>query len=158
MLKLDIIDFEIGHEGLGCSVDGVPSLENLNTVSFTEESLTQVIGGYFDDNWGNGYDTEDAVARWLNDKSKKHWFGIKKYANGDYYYVVGDQTGIVYYEQIYRIKVDFNDYEVLFNEDDDYYYINFIGTRGEYDKKDWTLEGAILDMERVLEESFVKII
>lgn len=153
MLELSIRDIEIENEGLGCAVDGVPPLEDFDTVSFTEESLTQVIGEYFDDNWGNGYDTEDAVARWLNDDSKKHWFDIAKVRNGDYYYLVGDQSGIVYYEKIYRIKVIFDDYVVWFNEDEDYYYINFDVKDGEYDKKEWTLEDAIYDMERVLEQS-----
>lgn len=153
MLELNIKDFEIGNGGFGCAVDGVPTLESLDTVLFSEESLTQVVRDYLDDNWGNGYDTEDTVARWLNDESKNHWFDIKKDADGDYYYVAGDQSGIVYYEQVYKIRVIFDDYAVWFNEDSDYYYITFLTKDGEYDKKDWTLETAILDMKRVLQES-----
>lgn len=153
MLEFEIKDFEIGEGGLGYAVDGVPTLESLDTVLFSKESLTQVVRDYLDDNWGDGYDTEGTVARWLNDESKNHWFDIKKAANGDYYYVAGDQSGIVYYEEIAYIRVIFDDYEVRFNEDSDYYYITFLNKDGEYDKKDWTLETAILDMERVLEES-----
>ncbi len=153
MLELDIRYFEIGDSGLCCAVDGVPTFESIGTVSFPEESLTQVVRDYLDDNWGNGYDTEDTVASWLNDESKNHWFDIKKDVNGDYFYVAGDQSGIVYFEQVDRIKVIFDDYEVWFNEDSDYYYITFLDKDGEYDKKDWTLEDAILDMERFLEES-----
>lgn len=153
MLELDIRDFEIGDSGLGCAVDGVPTFESLDTVSFSEESLTQTVSDYLDDNWGNGYDMEDTVARWINDEDKEHWYDIKKTEDGDYYYLAGDQTGIVYYEQVAKIKVIFDDYEVWFNEDSDYYYIKFLDKDGEYDKKDWTLEDAILDMERILEES-----
>ena len=96
---------------------------------------------------------EDTVARWINDEDKEHWYDIKKTENGDYYYVAGDQTGVVYYEPIGAIKVIFEDYELRFNEDSDYYYVQLQATEGEYRKEDWTLENAILDMKRILEES-----
>ena len=153
MLELDIKYFEVGDSGLCCSVDGVPTFESLGTVSFPKESLEQVVRDYLDDNWGNGYDTENTVAFWLNDENKNHWFDIKKDDNGDYYYIAGDQTGIVYFEQIAKIKVIYDDYEVWFNEDSDFYYIMFLDKDGEYNKRDWTLENAIQDMERVLEDS-----
>ena len=71
----------------------------------------------------------------------------------DYYYLAGDQNGIVYCEQVETIKVIFEDYELRFNEDSEYYYIQLQDKDGEYRKEDWTLENAILDMKRVLEES-----
>ena len=102
---------------------------------------------------GDGYDMEDTVARWINDEDKEHWYDIKKTEDGDYYYLAGDQTGIVYCEQVEAIKVIFEDYELRFNEDSEYYYIQLLDKDGEYNKEDWTLENAILDMKRVLEES-----
>ena len=73
--------------------------------------------------------------------------------NGDYYYIAGDQTGIIYYEQVEIIKVIFEDYELRFNEDSEYYYIQLQDKDGAYSKEDWTLENAIINMKRVLEES-----
>lgn len=108
---------------------------------------------YLDDNWGNGYDMEDTVARWINDEDKEHWYDIKKAEDGDYYFVAGGQTGVVYFGKIETVKVIFEDYELRFNEDSDYYYVQFLATEGEYRKEDWTLENAILDMKRILEES-----
>ena len=159
MLKLDIRDI-VGDGVLCCAADGVPSLENLDTISFSKESLTQVIGDYiYNDCCSRAdSDTENTVNFWLYDGSKKHWFDIKKDANGDYYFIAGDQSGIVYFGKIDRVKVIFHDYEVWFNEDEDYYYIIFQGKSDEYSKKDWTLEDAIFDMERVLAKSLYKII
>lgn len=139
--------------GLGCAVDGVPNFEDINTDLFPKGFFSQVAFDYLDDNWGNGYDMEDTVANWINDEDKEHWYDIKKTEDGDYYYVAGDQTGVVYYGQIDTIKVVFEDYDLRFNEDDDYYYIQFQDKDGEYSKADYTLESAILDMKRILEES-----
>ena len=152
MLDLYLRDI-VGDGSSSCAADGVPSLENLDTVSFSEERLAEVVGDYLYYVCDDGGDTEGALASWVSDKSRKHWFGIKKDADSDYYFVAGDQSGIVYFGKIDRIKVIFDEYEVWFNEDEDYYYINFQNELGEYSKKDWTLEDAILDMERVLEES-----
>lgn len=154
MLEFENPDIIIGNDGgLNNAIDGVPSFGDINTDLFPKGFFSEVVRNYLDDNWGNGYDMEDTVARWLNDEDKEHWFDIKKVENGDYYYVAGDQTGVVYFEQIYAIKLIYNDYEVRINEDSDYYYISFQDQAEQYDKNDWTLENAILDMERVLEES-----
>lgn len=139
--------------GLGSAVDGVPTFEDIDTDLFSEGFFSQVAFDYLDDNWGNGYDMEDTVARWINDEDKEHWYDIKKTEDGDYFYVAGDQTGVVYYENIGAIKVIFEDYELIFNEDSDYYYVQLQDKEGEYSKKEWTLGNAILDMKRILEES-----
>lgn len=138
--------------GLGSAVDGVPTFEDVNSDLFPEGFFSQVVFDYLDDNWGNGYDKEDTVARWINDEDKEHWYDIKKIENGDYYYVAGDQTGVVYFEKIDVIKVIFEDYELRFNEDSEYYYIELLNKGGDYKKEDWTLEDAILDMKRLLEK------
>lgn len=153
MLEFSNPDIIIGSEGLCNAVDGVPTFEDINTNLFPKGFFSQVAFDYLDDNWGNGYDMEDTVARWINDEDKEHWYDIKKTENGDYYYVAGDQTGVVYYEQIGSIKVVFEDYDLRFNEDNDYYYIQFQDKDGEYSKENYTLESAILDMKRILEES-----
>ena len=70
-----------------------------------------------------------------------------------YYAILILKYFIVYYEQIETIKVIFEDYELRFNEDSEYYYIQLHDKDGEYSKEDWTLEDAILDMKRVIEES-----
>lgn len=154
MLEFENPDIIIENDGgLENAIDGVPSFEDINTDLFPKGFFSEVVRNYLDDNWGNGYDMEDTVAKWLNDEDKEHWFDIKKVENGDYYYVAGDQTGVVYFEQIYAIKLIYNDYEVRINEDSDYYYISFQDQAEQYDKNDWTLENAILDMEKVLEEA-----
>lgn len=153
MLEFSNPDIIIGNSGLLNVVDGVPVFEDIGTDLFPEGFFSQVASDYLDDNWGNGYDMEDTVARWINDENKEHWYDIKKVENGDYYYIAGDQTGIIYYEQVGTIKVIFEDYELRFNEDSEYYYIQLLDKDGEYSKEDWTLENAILDMKRVLEES-----
>lgn len=154
MLEFFNPDIIIANDGgLGSAVDGAPTFEDIDTDLFPEGFFSQVAFDYLDDNWGNGYDMEDTVARWINDEDKEHWYDIKKTENGDYYYVAGDQTGVVYYEPIGAIKVIFEDYELRFNEDSDYYYVQLQATEGEYRKEDWTLENAILDMKRILEES-----
>lgn len=153
MLEFSNPDIIIGNEGgLGSAVDWVPTFEDINSDLFPEGFFSQVAFDYLDDNWGNGYDMEDTVARWINDKDKNHWYDIKKTEDGDYYCVGGDQTGVVYYEQIETIKVIFEDYELRFNEDSEYYYIELLNKGGDYKKEDWTLEDAILDMKRILEE------
>ena len=93
------------------------------------------------------------MAGWINAEDNEHWYDIKKTEDGDYYYIAVDQTGIVYCEQVETIKVIFEGYELRFNEDSAYYYIQLQDKDGEYRKEDWTLEDAILDMKRVLEES-----
>ena len=153
MLEFSNPDIIIGNSGLLNAVDGVPVFEDIDTDLFPEGFFSQVVSDYLDDHWGNGYDMEDTVARWINDEDKEHWCDIKKAENGDYYYLAGDQTGIVYYEQVETIKVIFEDYELRFNEDSEYYYIQLLDKGGDYSKEDWTLENAILDMKRVLEES-----
>lgn len=153
MLEFENPDIVIENDGgLENAIDGVPTFEDIDTGLFPKGFFSEVVRNYLDDNWGNGYDMEDTVAKWLNDEDKEHWFDIKKVENGDYYYVAGDQTGVVYFEQIYAIKLIYDDYEVRINEDSDYYYISFQDQAEQYDKKDWTLENAILDMEKVLEE------
>lgn len=139
--------------GLCSAVDGVPIFEEIDTDLFSEGFFSQVVFDYLDDNWGNCYDMEDTVARWINDEDKEHWYDIKKTENGDYYYVAGDDNGVVYYESVKAIKVIFEGYELRFNEDSDYYYVQLQDKEGEYSKEDWTLENAILDMKRILEES-----
>ena len=153
MLEFSNPDIIIGNSGLLNAVDGLPVFEDIDTDLFPEGFFSQVVSDYLDDVWGNGYDMEDSVARWINDEDKEHWYDIKKAENGDYYYLAGDQTGIVYYEQVETIKVIFEDYELRFNEDGEYYYIQLLDKGGDYSKEDWTLENAILDMKRVLEES-----
>lgn len=153
MLEFSNPDIIIGNSGLLNAVDGVHVFEDIDTDLFPEGFFSQVVSDYLDDHWGNGYDMEDTVARWINDEDMEHWYDIKKVENGDYYYLAGDQTGIVYYEQVGTIKVIFEDYELRFNEDGEYYYIQLLDKGGEYSKEDWTLENAILDMKRVLEES-----
>lgn len=153
MLEFSNPDIIIGNSGLLNAVDGVPVFEDIDTDLFPEGFFSQVVSDYLDDVWGNGHDMEDTVARWINDEDIEHWYDIKKAENGDYYYLAGDQTGIVYYEQVETIKVIFEDYELRFNEDGEYYYIQLLDKDGEYSKEDWTLENAILDMKRVLEES-----
>ena len=155
MLEFSNPDIIIGVSGGGLAnvVDGVPAFEDIDIDLFPEGFFSQVVFDYLDDNWGNGYDKEDTVARWINDEDKEHWYDIKKTEDGDYYYLAGDQTGIVYYAQIETIKVIFEDYELRFNEDSEYYYIQLLDKDGEYSKEDWTLEDAILDLKRVLEES-----
>lgn len=155
MLEFSNPDIIIGVSGggLGNVVDGVPAFEDIDIDLFPEGFFSQVAFDYLDDHWGNGYDVEDTVARWINDEDREHWYDIKKAENGDYYYLAGDQTGIVYYGQIETIKVIFEDYDLRFNEDSEYYYMQLQGKDGEYSKEDWTLENAILDMKRVLEES-----
>lgn len=133
--------------------DSMPAFEDIDTDLFSEGFFSQVVFDYLDDVWGNGYDMEDTVARWINDEDKEHWYDIKKMENGDYYYIAGDQTGIIYYEQVEIIKVIFEDYELRFNEDSEYYYIQLQDKDGAYSKEDWTLENAIINMKRVLEES-----
>lgn len=133
--------------GLGSAMDGVPTFDDVNSDLFPEGFFSQVAFDYLDDNWGNGYDTEDTVARWINDEDKNHWYNIKKTENGDYYCVAGDQTGVVYFEKIEAVKVIFEDYRLRFNEDSDYYYVQFQDKEGEYSKEDWILENAILDMK-----------
>lgn len=139
--------------GLVYAEDWTLTFEDIDMELFPQGFFSQVAFDYLDDNWGNGYDMEDTVARWINDEDIEHWYDIKKTENGDYYYVAGDQTGVVYYEQVDTIKVLFEDYELRFNEDGDYYYIQLQDKEGEYSKKNWTLEDAILDMKRILEES-----
>lgn len=153
MLDFSYPDIIIGNSGLCSAVDGVPTFEDINTDLFPQDFFSQVAFDYLDDNWGNGYDMEGTVARWINDEDKEHWCDIKKTENGDYYYVAGDQTGVVYYEQIEVIKVIFEDCDLRFNEDSDYYYITLLDKEGEYSKADWTLETAILDMKRTLEDA-----
>lgn len=153
MLEFSNPDIIIGSEGLGYVLDGVPVLVDIDKDLFPEGFFSQVASDYLDDHWGNGYDMEYTVARWINDEDKEHWYDIKKTEDGDYYYIAGDQTGIVYYEQVGTIEVIFEDYELRFNEDSEYYYIQLQDKDGEYSKEDWTLEDAILDMKRVLEES-----
>ena len=153
MLEFSNTDIIIGNSGLLNAVAGVPVFEDIDTDLFPEGFFSQVVSDYLDDHWGNGYDMEDTVARWINDEDKEHWYDIKKAENGDYYYLAGDQTGIVYYEQVETIKVIFEDYELRFNEDSEYYYIQLLDKGGDYSKEYWTLENAILDMKRVLEES-----
>ena len=153
MLEFSNPDIIIGNSGWLSSVDGVPVFEYIDTDLFPEGFFSQVVSDYLDYHWGNGYDMEDTVSRWINDEDKEHWYDIKKVENGDYYYLAGDQTGIVYYEQVETIKVIFEDYELRFNEDSEYYYIQLLDKGGDYSKEDWTLENAILDMKRVLEES-----
>ena len=153
MLEFSNPDIIIGNSGLLSVVDGVPVFEDIDTDLFPEGFFSQVVSDYLDDVLGNGYDMEDSVARWINDEDKEHWYDIKKAEIGDCYYLAGDQTGIVYYEQVETIKVIFEDYELRFNEDGEYYYIQLLDKDGEYSKEDWTLENAILDMKRVLEES-----
>ena len=153
MLEFSNPDIIIGDGGLVTVADSVPAFEDIDTGLFPEGFFSQVVSDYLDDNWGNGYDMEDTVARWINDEDKEHWYDIKKTEDGDYYYLAGDQNGIVYCEQVETIKVIFEDYELRFNEDSDYYYIQLQDKDGEYRKEDWTLENAILDMKRVLEES-----
>lgn len=153
MLEFSNPDIIIGNSGLLNAVDGVPVFEDIDTDLFPEGFFSQVVSDYLDYVWGNGYDMEDSVARWINDEDKEHWYDIKKAENGDYYYLACDQTGIVYYEQVETIKVIFEDYELRLNEDGEYYYIQLLDKGGEYSKEDWTLENAILDMKRVLEES-----
>ena len=137
--------------GLCSAVDGVPNFEDIDTDLFPQGFYSKVAFDYLDDNWGNGYDIEDTVARWINDEDIEHWYDIKKAEDGDYYVVAGDRTGVVYFENIEAVKVIFEDYELRFNEDSDYYYVNLLGTEGEYRKEDWTLENAILDIKRILE-------
>ena len=155
MLEFSNPDIIIGVSGGGLAnaVDGVPAFEDIDIDLFPEGFFSQVAFDYLDNNWGNGYDMEDIVARWINDEDREHWYDIKKTEDGDYYYLAGDQTGVVYYGQIETIKVIFEDYELRFNEDSEYYYIQLQDKDGEYSKEDWTLENAILDMKRVLEES-----
>ena len=153
MLEFSNPDIIIGNSGLLNAVDGVPVFEDIDTDLFPEGFFSQVVSDYLDDHWGNGYDMEDTVASWINDDDTEDWYYIKKAENGDYYYLAGDQTGIVYYEQVETIKVIFEDYELRFNEDSEYYYIQLLDKGGDYSKEDWTLENAILDMKRVLEES-----
>lgn len=143
----------IGYGGFCNVMDGVSIFEEIDTDLFSEGFFSQVVFDYLDDNWGNGYDMEDTVARWINDEDKEHWYDIKKTENGDYYYVAGDDNGVVYYESVEAIKVIFEGYELRFNEDSDYYYVQLQDKEGEYSKEDWTLENAILDMKRILEES-----
>ena len=139
--------------GLCSAVDGVPIFEDIDTDLFPQGFFYQVAFDYLDDNWGNGYDMEDTVARWINDEDIEHWYDIKKAEDGDYYVVAGDRTGVVYFEHIEAVKVIFEDYELRFNEDSEYYYVQLQNKEGEYSKEDWTLENAILDMKRILEES-----
>ena len=153
MLEFSNPDIIIGDSGLLSVADSVPAFEDIDTGLFPEGFFSQVVSDYLDDHWGNGYDMEDTVARWINDEDMEHWYDIKKTEDGDYYYIAGDQTGIIYYEQVGTIKVIFEDYELRFNEDSEYYYIQLLDEDGEYSKEDWTLENAILDMKRVLEES-----
>lgn len=153
MLDFSNPDIIIGNGGFCNVMDGVPIFEKIDTDLFSEGFFSQVVFDYLDDNWGNGYDMEDTVARWINDEDKEHWYDIKKTENGDYYYVAGDRTGVVYYESVGAIKVIFEGYELRFNEDSDYYYVQLQDKEGEYSKEDWTLENAILDMKRILEES-----
>lgn len=116
MLEFSNPDIIIGNSGLLNVVDGVPVFEDIDTDLFPKGFFSQVAFDYLDDVWGNGYDMEGTVARWINDEDKEHWYDIKKVENGDYYYLAGDQTGIVYYEQVETIKVIFEDYELRFNE------------------------------------------
>lgn len=153
MLDFSNPEILIGYGGFGNVMDGVPNFEEIDTDLFSEGFFSQVVFDYLDDNWGNGYDMEDTVARWINDEDKEHWYDIKKTENGDYYYVAGDDNGVVYYESVEAIKVIFEGYELRFNEDSDYYYVQLQDKEGEYSKEDWTLENAILDMKRILEES-----
>lgn len=150
-LNPDIIIANDG--GLGYAVDGVPTFEDINTDLFPQGFFSSVAFDYLDDNWGNGYDMEDTVARWINDEDKEHWYDIKKTEDGYYFVVAGDQIGVVYFENIEAIEVIFEDYELRFNEDSDYYYVQLQTQDGEYSKKEWTLENAILDIKRILEES-----
>lgn len=153
MLEFFNPDIIIANDsGLGSAVDVVPTFEDIDTDLFPEGFFSQVAFDYLDDNWGNGYDMEDTVARWINDEDIEHWYDIKKSEDGDYYVVAGDRTGVVYFENIESVKVIFEDYELRFSEDSDYYYIQLLATEGEYRKEDWTLENAILDMKRILEE------
>lgn len=153
MLDFSNPEILIGNGGFGNVMDGVPNFEEIGIDLFSEGFFSQVVFDYLDDNWGNGYDMEDTVARWINDEDKEHWYDIKKTENGDYYYVAGDDNGVVYYESVEAIKVIFEGYELRFNEDSDYYYVQLQDKEGEYSKEDWTLENAILDMKRILEES-----
>ena len=156
MLKLDI-RYIVGESFLCCAADGVPSLENFDSVSFSEESLEHAIKDYIYYDCKNNIDNDDimyAVDYWLYNDNKNQWFDIKKDVNGNYYFVAGDETGIVYFGYIDRVATIFDDYEVGFNEDEAYYYIDFQNKSGEYYKEKWSLENAILDMKHILEEEF----
>lgn len=155
MLEFSNPDIIIGDSGLLNVVDGVPVFEDIDTDLFPKGFFSQVVSDYLDDVWGNGYDMEDTVARWINDEDKEHWYDIKKVENGDYYYLAGDQTGIVYYEQVETIKVIFEDYELRFNEDGEYYYIQLQDKDRAYNKEGWTFENAILNLKQVLEEPYL---
>ena len=53
----------VGDGGLANVVDGVPAFEDIDIDLFPEGFFSQVVFDYLDDNWGNGYDMEDNVAR-----------------------------------------------------------------------------------------------
>lgn len=152
MIDIKIKDIQIGHGGLVHVVDNQLSFSPIDENLFLSGSFSDVVYDYFYDNWGEGYDVDCEEAKWMRDNSETLWFDIQKDVNGDYYYVAGDNSGIVYYEQVYLVIAIYEDYEIRFNEDDNYYYIRFLNKNGEYAKEDWTLEESILDMKKKLEE------
>ena len=78
MLDFSNPDIIIGDGGLVNVVDWAPTFEDINLDLFPQGFFSQVAFDYLDDNWGNGYDMEDTVARWINDEDKEHWYDIKK--------------------------------------------------------------------------------
>ena len=152
MIDIRVKDIIVGVNGGLCYVEGEqPQFSPIDEDLFAQGVFSDVVYDYFNTNWGIDYEEDDSVAEWMRDNSEILWFDIRKDDNGDYYYVVGDNSGIVYYEQVDCIVAIYDDYEVRFNEDSEYYYVQFLDKSGEYYKENWTLEEAILDMEKRLE-------
>lgn len=139
-------DFYIGDSGLATASTNQTFLQ-IDEGLFNPGSFSQIVKKYFVENWVEGYDEDDAVVRWSNENTETAWYDIRKDAKGNYYYVVGDHTGIVYFESVDSILIIYDGCEVRFSEDKDSYYIQILGGRlceDEYLKtENFSLEDAI---------------
>mgnify|MGYP001599579718 CR=1 FL=1 len=147
----EIKDIIVKEDNLVRAEGKQPDFKPINIILFPSGSFSEAVYDYLYEHWGDCHDMDGEVAQWMN-HSDSSWFDVLKDERGDYYYVAGDKSGIVYYGKVDAIRIIYDDYEVWFNEDDIRYYIDFLDKGGEYEKDEWTLEDALIEAEKRMEQ------
>lgn len=107
-------------------------LEQIAPDLLRRDELSRIAFEYFDDKY--------CGEEWLDQMTS---FDTLKDERGDYFCFAANDRGVAYYEQIDKLRIIYNDYDVRFCEDESYFYIDFLDGGGEYSKEEYTLAEAI---------------
>ena len=147
-------EYSVGQ--LSKDVDAIPKFHDIDKELFPNGFFSDSIGDYLYHKFywngsGKSIAYDNAMSLWLHAIHLEEFRDIKKDVLGNYYIVVGDETGIVYFEKIKSIEAIINGHPTRIQEQANFYLIEILD-----EKKDKVYDGYKMTLKEAIEDMFTR--